>query len=145
MHYVDVMTRKLFPFYWLFLKRGGGFCHKGPPVQCFDVFVVNLKKILNRQWNNRWFETPWGSRDVTTMLSAVLSSTPDRNPPILRPSQPGELFKVVISWYISSYSIMYSVTCVMPGYNMKSCWTILVNESLWATIRTTKSWYFAVE
>ena len=44
-----------------------------PVMRCFDV---SLNMLLNKQWISRWFETPWGSCDVTVMsmvsqLSAV--------------------------------------------------------------------------
>ena len=34
---------------------------------CEVFFDVSLSKLLNKQTNNRWFETPWSSCDITIM------------------------------------------------------------------------------
>ena len=52
--------------------------HKGTPMWSFAVsIVVILNKLLNKQSSCQWFDTPWGSCDVTAMerKAFVLLST----------------------------------------------------------------------
>ena len=49
-------------YYWPFLKGIHRWQvdspHTGPWIR---IFVVNLNKLLYRQWGCRWFDTPWHS------------------------------------------------------------------------------------
>ena len=42
------------------------FPHKGPELRYF--LIVNLNKLLNKQYNDRWFKTLWRLYDVIVMV-----------------------------------------------------------------------------
>ena len=47
--------------------------HKGPVMlNLHVVFDVSLTKLLNKQSNWRWFETPWRSNNITVMGNLTL-------------------------------------------------------------------------
>ena len=64
------MTWKRCPHCWPFLPVDSA--HKGPVLRSFDIlFVISLKKLLNKQPSFQWFETPWCWCDVTAMFVSL--------------------------------------------------------------------------
>ena len=61
----EVMARERFPYYWAFVRETTGhlwiILSMASNVGIDVFFNVSLNERLNKQWNCRWFETPWRS------------------------------------------------------------------------------------
>ena len=62
------------PHYWPFVRNHRIYStHKGLVMLNLDVvFDVSLTRLLNKQSNCRWYETPWRSNDITVLGNLTL-------------------------------------------------------------------------
>ena len=100
----------------------GGFSHKRPVIQSFDVFLcLKHKQAVQQTVKSQWMQTPWCSCNVIVMLSFVLmiyAQTPRVN--TLRQGQNGhhfaeDIFKCIFLNENGLISIKISLNFVPKG------------------------------
>ena len=72
----------------------------------FDIFVVRLKKLLNKKVKCRWVQTPWGSSDATSLCSKNRNKR-TRNTVILMKCQWYSSAPISFEHYTATTTVIY--------------------------------------